>query len=153
MKKSLRITNWIGIAAAALMVAVVVMHFIPFWRYQGESASIAAYIWRPYKNTAFTELFRSYFGKGFKMTLLLGLPMALSLVGNAAGAVACAVKSSRAAVYMIPVVGGLSGLLGLLVSPVFKLSGLWLPLLVLHGLVLAVGILGSVLAAISKKKG
>ncbi len=145
MKKSLPITTWIGIAASVLMLVLVVLQFLPYWSYQGESVSIAGYVWRPHEYNTFTELFRSYFGKKFRITLMFGLPMALTLVANLVGSVLCVLKSRKPATYLVPAVSGILGIYGLLTQQPYRLSGLWLPNLILYALVLLLGIVGILL--------
>lgn len=150
MKKSLRPVTLIGIGAALLMLTLVVLYFIPYWLYQGQSVSLGGYIWRPYKHSAFTDLFKSYFGKSFRVTLLFSLPMALTLVTNTLGAVLCAINSHKGVTFLLPVISGSLGLYALITSPAFQLSGLWTIHVVLYGLVLALGIVGMILS--HKKK-
>ena len=147
MKKSLTITTWIGIAASALMLVLVVLQFLPYWSYQGESVSIAGYVWRPHEYSTFTDLFRSYFGKKFRITLMFGRPMALTLAANLIGSVLCIVKASKPVVYLVPAVSGILGIYVLLTAQPYRLSGLWMPSLVLYALVLVLGIAGIILAA------
>ena len=139
-----------GIAASVLMLVLVILHFIPYWHYQGESVSLAGYLWRPYEHTAFTTVFRSYFGKGFKVSLLFALPLALTLVVNAVGTVLCTLMSTHRVVWLVPIASGILGLYAFLCHPAYRLSGLWLPHVILYALVLALGILGLLLAG--KKK-
>ena len=150
MKKSLRPAMLIGIGAAALMLALVILYFVPYWLYQGQSVSLGGYIWRPYEHSAFTNLFKSYFGKSFKVTLLFALPLALTLVTNAAGAVLCAIRSHKAAAYLLPIVGGILGLYAFITTPAFKLSGLWTIHVVLYGLILVLGLIGMILSCNKK---
>ena len=147
MKKSLSITTWIGIAVSVLMLVLVVLQFLPYWSYQGESASIAGYVWRPHKYSTFTDLFKSYFGKKFRITLMFGLPMALTLAANLVGSVLCILKASKPAAFLVPAVSGILGIYGLLTQQPYRLGGLWLPSLILYALVLVLGIVGIVLAA------
>lgn len=147
MKKSLSITTWIGIAVSVLMLVLVVLQFLPYWSYQGESASIAGYVWRPHKYGTFTDLFKSYFGKKFRITLMFGLPMALTLAANLVGSVLCILKASKPAAFLVPAVSGILGIYGLLTQQPYRLGGLWLPSLILYALVLVLGIVGIVLAA------
>ena len=136
----------LGIASSVVMLVLIILHFIPYWYYQGESVSLAAYLWRPYEHTAFTTVFRSYFGKGFKISLLFARPLALTLAANAVGTVLCAIKSAHRAVWLIPVISGILGLYAFLCHPAYRLSGLWLPHVILYALVLVLGILGLILA-------
>ncbi len=152
MKKPISRTQWLGIAASVLMLVLFVMHFLPYWRYQGASVSIAGYVIRPYEYATFTNLFRSYFGKKFRITLLFGLPMLLSMAGSLIGSVLCVLKSGKAAVYLVPMACGALGLCGLLINQPYKLGGMWLPMLILFALVLILGIVGMILAAKAPKK-
>lgn len=150
MKKSFCLTKLIGVAAAALMLVLVILNFVPYWLYQGQSVSLGGYIWRPYEHSDFTNLFKSYFGKSFKVTLLFALPVALTLVANAAGAVLCAIRSARVSSYLLPAVSGLLGLYAFLMTPAFRLSGLWIAHVILYALTLLLGIAGMI--AVRKKK-
>ena len=152
MKKSLSKMQWFGIAVSVPMIVLFVLHFLPYWRYQGESVSIAGYVIRPYEYSTFTNLFRSYFGNKYRITLLFGLPMALTMVGCLAGSVLCTLKPSKAVVYLIPIVSGILCLFGLLTGLPYALSGLRLPMIIVSAIVLLCGILGLVLAARAGKK-
>lgn len=150
MKKSLHFTKLIGVAAAAMMLALVILNFLPYWLYQGQSVSLGGYVWRPYEHSEFTNLFKSYFGKSFKVTLLFALPLALTLVANAAGAVLCVIRSGSASSYLLPIVSGILGLSAFLITPAFRLSGLWIAHVILYALILLLGIVG--LIATRRKK-
>lgn len=151
MKKTIPITTWIAIAVSVLMLVLVVLQFLPYWSYQGESVSIAGYVWRPHEHSTFTDLFKSYFGKKFRITLMFGLPMALTLAANLVGCVLCTVKSSKPAAYLAPVASGILGVYVLLTAQPYRLSGLWLPSLILYALVLILGFVG-ILLAVRKPK-
>ena len=146
MKKKLRNTKWIGIAVAVLMFILVILQFVPFWRYQGESLSIAGYIWRPYEHSEFTSLFKSYFGKEFKVSLMFAMPMVITLLANTVGTVFCAIKHSSKAVYLLPIVSAVSGLYGYWAAPAFQLGSSWIIHLVLYVLMMAVGVCGFIVA-------
>lgn len=150
MKKTLRPTMLIGIAAAALMLVLVILNFVPYWLYQGQSVSLGGYIWRPYEHSDFTNLFKSYFGKSFKVTLLFALPLALTLIANAAGTVLCTIRSAKVSSYLLPIASGILGLSALLMTPAFKLSGLWIAHVILYALVLLLGIVGIIVAGRKK---
>ena len=146
MTKKLHNTKWIGIAVSVLMFILVILQFVPFWRYQGESLSIAGYIWRPYEHSEFTSLFKSYFGKGFKISLMFAMPMVATLVANTVGTVLCAIKYSSKAVYLLPVVSAVAGIYGYLAAPAFQLGSSWIIHLVLYILVMAAGACGFIVA-------
>lgn len=146
MKKTCSVTTWIGISVSALMLILVVLQFLPYWSYQGETVSLAGFVWRPYAHSTFTSLFRSYFGKQFRITLLFGLPMALTLIANLVGSVLCVVRSAQPAAYYVPTICGALGIYALLTKEPYRLSGLWLPNLILYALVLILGIAGVILA-------
>ena len=152
MKKSLSKMQWFGIAVSVLMFALFVLHFLPYWRYQGESVSIAGYVIRPYEYSTFTNLFRSYFGNKYRITLLFGLPMALTMVGCLVGSVLCTLKSSKAVVYLAPIASGALCIYGLLNGKPYALSSLRVPMIVVAALVLLGGAAGFVLVAHTGKK-
>ena len=152
MKKKLPCTFWIGIAASAVMLVLFVLELLPYWSYQGESVSIAGYVLRPYEHSTFTTLFRSYFGKKYRITLMFGLPMFLNLAGNSAGAVLCALRSSRSTSYLVPIACGGLGLYALLAGQPYQLSSLWLPMVILYAMELVLGIAGIILALTKSKR-
>lgn len=152
MKKSLSKMQWFGIAVSVPMIVLFVLHFLPYWRYQGESVSIAGYVIRPYEYSTFTNLFRSYFGNKYRITLLFGLPMALTMVGCLVGSVLCTLKSSKAVVYLAPIASGALCIYGLLNGKPYALSSLRVPMIVVAALVLLGGAAGFVLAARAGKK-
>lgn len=142
MNNQIRSTKWIGIAVSVLMLALVVLQFVPFWRYQGESLSIAGYVWRPYEHSEFTSLFKSYFGKSFKVSLFFALPMAITLIANAIGTVLCFLKQDSTALYLLPVVSAMIGIYGFLSAPAYQLGSSWIVHLILNILMLITGVLG-----------
>lgn len=142
MSNSSRNTKWIGIALSVIMLTLVVLQFMPFWRYQGESLSIAGYIWRPYEHSEFTSLFKSYFGKSFKVSLFFALPMAITLIANAIGTVLFFLKQDSKVVYLLPVASAIIGIYGFLSTPAYQLGSSWIVHLILNILMLITGVLG-----------
>ncbi len=143
MKKS-QIFNYVCIA---LMAALLVLQFMPFWNYDGVSTSIQSYIWFPAENAQLTAYLTAQLGESYTINNIIWPPI-LTLVALVVGVIICLWKSDEEWTALIPLAGGLIGAWGYLTTPAYQLGANW----VLHLLVCIAIVVMAVLTLLSGQK-
>ncbi|MGN0803667.1 MAG: hypothetical protein ACI4MF_13830 [Candidatus Faecivicinus sp.] len=141
-----------SILCAIIMLALLVLQFVPFWHYGEageESASMNGYIWFPMDYGDLESYFAETTGKPFDVNSILAMPI-LHLVLGAAGIVLCVLKRDQVWVSLFPVAVGGVGVWGFLSKPVYRLGSTWQLQLALCVVMLAIGLISLVLQ-LSKK--
>lgn len=149
----------LGIVCALLMLAVVVFQFLPAWQLDEESMSIAEYTWFPYETSKWHPNNYNDFNKFFRAELEDDLVSAGDIAGGHAlilicslfGAVLCAVRGTKKLSYIVGAVAGLIGVWEYMMQPLYVLTPLGMPLLILSAAVTVVSIAGFVLTYVNKK--
>ena len=154
MKKE-RITSIFNCVCALLLLATLVVQFLPFWTCTGckthkdveQGVSIAEYLWLPKHHTTLTndltEVYRDLYGQdykdpvtGKKLTFKADyiLPSVLTVfIGSIVGMALCVTQRKKFLVAAIPLVVGIFGASGYMMYPALKLGsnpGLHVALLV-----------------------
>ncbi len=141
--------NMIG---ACLMILLLVMQFVPFWQYgePANSVSIQGYVWFPtdYKDLD-KELQEQTNDPQFGVSNIVLMPV-LELLLCCIGAVCCFVKSEHALPLLFPIIAGMIGIFGYL-KPAFRLGSLWPMHITLCVVLLAIGMIGFIMAQRAKK--
>ena len=158
MKKSLLI-RIINIVCAVLMLALIVLQFLPFWTTnEGVSASVQSVTWLPKSanEQAVQKYFQATLGKDV-YSMLPTTPSINQLVVPALGVLAfgllglyfCLTKSSKPIHGIWALLCGLSCVIGYLVVPVYQLGSGWIIHVALGGVITALSIVLLVQWAIS----
>lgn len=137
MKKNpIRLRKTMNILCAVLMLVLLVCQFLPYWSIDGDTASIAGYVWLSEEGNAFTEHFRStlndpdfYAGKIVLMNVIM-------IAAGAIGIISCLFRSEDWQSIIFPGVCGIFGVISYLAYPAYRMGSAWL----LH-LLLSIGIL------------
>lgn len=140
MKKS-KICNFICIAFMGLLL---ILHFMPFWNYDGMSTSIQAYVWFPLDHVQLEEYIVAHVGEHFGETYVVNqiiLMPILVLFMAVAGIILCVWKPDNLFASILPLVCGSVGIWGYLCKPVFQLGTNW----VLHLVVCIAMIVAAIL--------
>ena len=74
--------------SVALMGLLLLLHFMPFWSYEGISTSIQTYIWFPSDHAQLETYLASQVGGEFSINSILLMPI-LVLVMTIAGIILC----------------------------------------------------------------
>lgn len=123
--------------SVALMGLLLILHFMPYWSYEGISTSIQTYIWSPSDHAQLETYLASQIGGEFSINNILLMPI-LVLVMTVAGIILCLWKWETPLMSLIPLFCGLVGVWGYLFKPAFQLGSNW----VLH-LVVCIGMIAS----------
>lgn len=143
MKKE-KITPICNIVCAVLLLATLIMQFVPFWTCTGckthkdveQGVSVAEYFWLPDHHSPvtneLTEVYRDIYGHdykdpttGKKLTFKADyiLPSVLTVfLGCIAGIVFCVLKRKKFIMAAIPLVVGIAGLSGFLTYPALRVG-------------------------------
>ena len=136
MKKS-RICNMISIF---LMGMLVILHFMPFWSYDGMSTSIQSYIWFPTEHTALEAYIVGQIGGEYNINSIIWMPI-IVILSTIAGIVLGIIKSEDLLASVVPLGCGLVGVWGYLTKPVFQLGTNWTLHLVVCVAMVAIAVL------------
>lgn len=122
----------IGLISIVVMVAVLVIQFLPFWYYEGTSTSIQMYVWFPEKCKSLTKLLQEILGKSYAVGNIVLGPIAL-LVGSVVGIVLSVLgkKGKPILAKAVPMVCGIVGVYGFLSQPALQLGSNWVLYLIL----------------------
>ena len=147
MKKPHVIAQCISFVLLALMLALLVMQFVPFWTEGDGTASISDYIWFPREHKELNNSLKEVFGKDYRINQYLIGPIAL-LVSAAAGIVFSVLKRGKLNSFLLPLVCGLAGYTTYFTYAPYKLGANWIVHASLSIAVLAVAVIGIVVAVI-----
>lgn len=120
MEKS-RIFNIICIV---LMGVLLVLHFMPFWSYDGMSTSIQSYIWFPTDHAALESYLSGQVGGAYSINSILLMPI-IVLVTTVVGIILNIAMSDNLFVSLVPLGCGLVGIWGYLSKAAFQLGTNW----------------------------
>jgi len=125
---------------AMLMIALIVLQFVPFWTYgeqDDQTASVASYVWFPDRYKELDKHFQTAVGDTYTINQIVLMPV-LTLFLGAVGSVLCIVWRKSAMTGLLPACCGAVGMWGYLSKAVFRLGAGWqLHLAVCIALVLA----------------
>jgi hypothetical protein len=141
MKKPHVIAQCISFVLLALMLALLVMQFVPFWTEGDGTATISDYIWFPREHKELNNSLKEVFGKDYRINQYLIGPITL-LVSAAAGIVFSVLKRGKLNSFLLPLVCGLAGYTTYFTYAPYKLGANWIVHASLSIAVLAVAVIG-----------
>lgn len=129
-----------NITCILLMGILLILHFMPFWSYDGMSTSIQSYVWFPTDHAELESYIAGQLGEEYSINSIILMPVII-IITTVAGMVLCILKSDNIFVGSVPFVCGLVGVWGYLSKAAFRLGTNWcLHLVVCIALVIAAGI-------------
>ena len=174
--KTTKITSICNCVCALLLLAALIMQFLPFWTCSGckthkdveQGVSIAEYLWLPKHHTPvtneLTEMYRDLYGPdyrdpatGKKLTFTADfiLPSILTVfLGSIVGIVFCVLKRKKFFVAVLPLIVGLAGLLGHLFYPALTIgqnTGLYVVVFIVVTVVAAASLIFGVVTTLREK--
>lgn len=124
-KNYARVFNFI---LAALLLVLLATQFMPFFECascEDGTASISEYVWFPSSHKDITnDTMKELYGKKFELGDIVITPVVI-LFACVLGAVFCIVKNSSGMIAIIPLIGGVVGLIGYLTQPGFQVNSSW----------------------------
>ena len=112
------IVKYLSFALAIVILALLVMQFLPFWTTEKETVSINDYLWLPNEHKSVTKLFKAELDdKKFDPIKIVLWPV-LTLVLGVAGIILCFIKKDTLLPYLMTILCGLAGMLTYLTNPV-----------------------------------
>lgn len=145
LRKNTKLTRICNIICAALMLALIVCQFLPFWTTtaNGEEISIQEYTWLPHHNVELDKQFKADIGKDYGINDVVLMPIVVLVIG-ALGVIFTVMWSKKCIIMVCPLLVGALSTYEYLTNPAFQMGNLWQ----LH-LVLGIGIaLGAILPLI-----
>lgn len=147
MKKLNLIAKCISYLLIVLMLALLVMQFVPFWTEGDGTASISDYIWFPREHKDLNNSLKEVFGKDYRINQFLIGPITL-LVSAVAGIVFSVLKRGKLNSFLLPLVCGYAGYTTYFTYAPYKLGANWGVHASLSIAVLAVAVIGFVVSLI-----
>lgn len=142
----------------ALMLALILIQFVPYWTLEEESVSMAELIWFPKEHSDFTKYFKKEIVKDFKMNGLVPMPI-LSMAAAGIGIVVCLFKNKSWGSALLPLISGGAMAYALMNHPVQKIGIhcntfliLSIVTVVVAAVCLCTGITSSIMEAVAAKK-
>lgn len=137
--------------SVALMAAMFLLQFVPFWTEGDASVSINGLIWIPSEHTALQSDLMNATGGEFNLSSFVGMPI-LQTVSALIGIVVCLWKSDYCAVSLLPMICGGAGLWCYLTNPAMQLGSGWILHLTVSILMLLCGCVGLITGLTEQKK-
>ena len=146
------IVKYLSFALAIVILALLVMQFLPFWSTEKETVSINDYLWMPNEHKSVTKLFKAELDdKKFDPIKIVLWPV-LTLVLGVAGIILCFIKKDTLLPYLMTILCGLAGMLTYLTNPVYQWGANWIVHLIVAIVVLVAGVAGLVLKLLADRK-
>ena len=146
------IVKYLSFALAIVILALLVMQFLPFWTTEKETVSINDYLWMPNEHKSVTKLFKAELDdKKFDPIKIVLWPV-LTLVLGVAGIILCFIKKDTLLPYLMTILCGLAGVLTYLANPVYQWGANWIVHLIVAIVVLVAGVAGLVLKLLADRK-
>lgn len=142
MRKNTNITRICNIICAALMLALIICQFMPFWTTAttGDEISIQEYTWLPHHNKDLEKEFKANFGKDYGINDVVLMPI-VALVVGALGVIFTVLWSKKCVITVCPTLVGILATINYLTNPAFQIGALWQLHLVLGIAMLAASII------------
>ena len=139
MKNTNRCTIICGILSLVLLVA----NFLPFWFYDGTSASIHGYIWLPEHYDALEKFISEQMGTQFMLNMpQIGAPI-LILAASAVSACFCCLKSKSRVSSVVCVICGAICFVFYASSALLREGSLWWLHMLLSAAMIVVGLIAN----------
>ena len=146
------IVKYLSFALAIVILALLVMQFLPFWTTEKETVSINDYLWMPNEHKSVTKLFKAELDdKKFDPIKIVLWPV-LTLVLGVAGIILCFIEKDTLLPYLMTILCGLAGMLTYLTNPVYQWGANWIVHLIVAIVVLVAGVAGLVLKLLADRK-
>ena len=133
-------TRTLNYICAGITFILLVLQFTPFWKFNGNLASINGYVWLYPKNKELAEWFVSNLGRDFNIYSVV-IPSVLILFFGFFGLFLCIKKSHSGLSPLLPAGASLIVIYSHVLIPVFRLGFTWNIQLVLSILILIVALL------------
>jgi len=113
-----------NIICIVLMGLLLVLHFMPFWSYDGMTTSIQGYIWFPTDHAPLESYLAGQIGGDYSINSILLMPI-MVLLTTVVGIVSSISMSDNLFVGILPLGCGLIGAVGYLSKAAFHLGTNW----------------------------
>lgn len=114
----------LSIIAMGLLVVLFVLQLLPFWSFEGNSASIQSYVWFPHNHEAINSYIASQVGGNYQINDMMIMPVLVAfatVIGVAMGAW----QKMAMWVNAIPLLGGIIGVWGYFSHPALRMGSGW----------------------------
>ncbi len=146
-----KIAKIMCLVAAVMMLAVLIIQFLPFWSVNEDTTSVMGYVALPKAHTGinkfFREMFKADFGIKFSMKYVYPMPVVV-FFSCILGLFMCAKTYGKFLSFVLPTVAGVYGAQGYLLNIVFRYGMSWQLHLIACIILGLVGIAGMIVCAL-----
>lgn len=125
MRKNTKLTRICNIICAALMLALIVCQFMPFWTTTtGDSISIQEYTWLPHHNKDLEKDFKALIDNDYGINDVVLMPI-VALVVGALGIIFTVMFMKKCGIVICPLLVGVLATYDYLLNPAYQLGAAW----------------------------
>lgn len=150
MKNVNKVAKICCIVCAVLMLAVLVLQYMPYWSFDTDSSSIADYLWWPDHHKALTKELRGILGRDFEVRLIAPMPLIVLLAGIL-GMIVCVWKPGKVGSFIFPLIAGATAVIGFLTVPAFSLGSTYIVQIVVSALLIITAISGGIFSIMNMR--
>ena len=138
-------------ACALLLVALLILQFIPFFEYEGEKVSLAQYLWLTYEYKPLTRYFDKEFDTETNLKDMMWVPLGIFVL-CVVGPVLYIFNRDKLVAPVCAIICGGVTVFGFLTIPVFQTGKTWVIQVAVGALMIVVGIVAVAFKVIVTKK-
>ena len=131
----------VNLIAAILVLTVSVMMFLPFWHWDGQSASINGYVWMPSEHTTLEKYLSDTLGYKTNVNEIVRMPALMFLLGWV-GVALCLIKMDSAWQMLCTIPFGIFGIIGFFSCDALRLGSAWQLMLILCFAIVILDLIG-----------
>ncbi len=149
-KRKFIATRICNLIAAVLMLAILVLQFMPCWTLDDQTISIGEYVWHPDDHKDFTKNFGKTLDTELDAGSIAGVHIVFA-VGGLLGAVWCVSKSAGVLPSLLSAAIGIFGIISLNGNPILKVGSQWLILMILSALLILAAVAAIITRIVQRK--
>lgn len=147
LKQAIERTKKCSIICAILTLILLILHFVPYWSFEGDTLSIGGYVWLDPSNPQFAQYVLHNTGAEANVNPIIFMSVFVILFGLL-GAAASFWKSHNGYVTLVADIAAIAGIIFFVSSPMLRLSFMW----IIQFIICIAIIVSSILAIVFENK-
>lgn len=139
MKKELNVIRICNFILIALMLAMLICQFLPFWSVADKQVSVQEYNWITWEHADLTKQIQKELGKDFMVKDFALIPFSV-FFGSILGTIFTLLHLKSAGISLVGFSVGIICTIGYLTTPVMQLGSMWILHLVVSILLVLAGL-------------
>lgn len=144
LKETIERTKKCSIVCAVLTLILLILHFVPYWSFEGGSLSIGGYVWLDPSNPHFAQYVLHNLGVEANVNPIIFMSVFVILFGIL-GAAASFWKSQNGYVTLIADIAAVAAIIFFVSNPMLRLSFMWIIQFIICIAIIAFSVLAIVL--------